>query len=153
MSIPPLPEGLDNNNLTRTANALHSLSIHLLRHAREADKGSGLSPERLSLLSILTYAGPLSVTRLSELESVSLPAISRIVSALEERGLVKRTRSREDARAVSVTATTKGQRLMEKGRRRRLEIIAGELSQLSKSDLQQLSRIGAILENLEKAGR
>jgi len=153
MSIPPLPEGLDDLPLTRTANALHSLSIHLLRRAREADKESGLSPERLSLLSVLTYAGPLSVTRLSELESVSLPAISRIVSALEERGLVKRTRSREDARAVSVKATAKGRRLMEKGRRRRLEIIARDLSQLSKSDQQQLSRIGVILENLEKTRR
>lgn len=148
MSIPPLPEGLANNDLTRTANALHSMSIHLLRRARAADKESGLSPERLSLLSVLTYAGPLSVTRLSELESVSLPAISRIVSALEARGLVKRTRSREDARTVIVNATNKGRRIMEKGRRRRLEIIADTLSHLSRKDQQQLSRIGDILENL-----
>ncbi|VAV99511.1 hypothetical protein MNBD_ALPHA05-1559 [hydrothermal vent metagenome] len=148
MSIPPLPEGLANNDLTRTANALHSMSIHLLRRARAADKESGLSPERLSLLSVLTYAGPLGVTRLSELESVSLPAISRIVSALEARGLVKRTRSREDARTVIVNATNKGRRMMEKGRRRRLEIIADTLSHLSRKDQQQLSRIGDILENL-----
>jgi DNA-binding MarR family transcriptional regulator len=148
MSIPPLPEGLANTDLTRTANALHSISIHLLRRARAADKESGLSPERLSLLSVLTYAGPLGVTRLSELESVSLPAISRIVSALEARGLVKRTRSREDARTVIINATAKGRRIMEKGRRRRLEIIADALSHLSRKDQQQLSRIGDILENL-----
>jgi DNA-binding MarR family transcriptional regulator len=150
MSIPPLPEGLINNDLTRTANALHSFAIHLLRRAREADKQSGLSPERLSLLSVLTYAGPLSVTRLSKLESVSLPAISRIVSALEQRGLVKRTRSREDARKVIVNATNKGRRIMEKGRRRRLEIIADELSLLPRKDQQQLSRISDIVENLGK---
>ncbi len=152
MSIPPLPEGLDNNTLMRTANALHSLSIHLLRRARQADKESGLSPERLSLLSVLTYAGPLSVTRLSEVESVSLPAISRTVTALEERGLVKRNRSREDARTVIINATHKGRRIMEKGRRRRLEIIADELSLLTRKDQQLLSQISDILENLEKAG-
>jgi DNA-binding MarR family transcriptional regulator len=150
MSIPPLPKDLANNDLTRTANALHSISIHLLRRAREADKESGLSPERLSLLSVLTYAGPLSVTRLSELESVSVPAISRIVSALEASGLVKRARSREDARTVIINATNKGRRMMEKGRRRRLEIIAEELSLLSRKDQQLLSRISGILENLEK---
>ncbi len=153
MSIPPLPEGLINNDLTRTANAMHSFAIHLLRRAREADKQSGLSPERLSLLSVLTYAGPLTVTRLSELESVSLPAISRIVSALEQRGLVKRTRSREDARTVIINATSKGRRVMEKGRRRRLEIIADELSLLPRKDQQQLSRISDIVENLGKPGR
>jgi len=149
LSIPPLPAGVKNSELMQTANALHSLSIHILRQARKADKKSGLSPERLSLLSVLTYAGPQSINRLSEIEAVSAPAISRIVSSLESLDLLKRVRNQDDARTVTVHATAKGRRLMETGRRRRLETIASELSQLNQRDLAGLSKISEILEKLE----
>lgn len=135
----------------QTANALHSLSIHLLRRARVADKKSGLSPERLSLLSVIAYAGPQTVNRLAEIESVSPPAISRIVTSLESLGLALRKRSSKDARSVTVHATAKGRRLVEAGRRRRLEHIADELSQLSDRDLAALARVGKILEKLKSA--
>lgn len=153
MSTPPLPAGVEDNEVTRTANALHSLSVHLLRRAREADRDSGLSPERLSLLSVLAYAGGQSVSRLAELEQVSAPAISRIVSSLEELGFAKRTRSENDARSVKVEATARGRRLMEKGRQRRLELIAAELSRLGSRDLALLSKAGSVLEKLEAPGR
>jgi len=149
LSIPPLPAGLKGADLTHTANALHSLSIHLLRRARAADQETGLSPERLSLLSVLTYAGAQTVNRLSEIETVSPPAISRIASALEKLGLVKRTPSANDGRSVLIQATAKGRKLMELGRRRRLEMIASELKPLSRSDLAQLKKVSQILEKLE----
>lgn len=153
MSIPPLPAGGKPSKLLSTANALHSLSIHLLRRAREADKQSGLSPERLSLLSILTYAGPQTINRLAEMEQVSAPAISRIVTALEKEKLTTRKRDRNDARIVFVSATTKGKRLVDDGRRRRLDIIAKALSSLPQKDLDTLGRIASILEKLESAKR
>ena len=133
----------------RIANMLHSLSIHLLRRARSADKETGLSPERLSLLSIIAYAGPKTINRLAEVEGVSPPAISRIVTSLETLRLAQRKRSRVDARTVSVHATAKGRRLVEAGRGRRLERIADELAQLKTRDLATLGRIGDILVKLE----
>lgn len=150
MSIPPLPAGAEVSALLQTANALHSLSIHLLRRARAADKETGLSPERLSLLSVLAYVGPQTINRLAELESVSPPAISRIVTALEDRGLAQRKRSKKDARSVIVHATAKGRRLVEAGRRRRLELIADALSSLSAGDLAALARVAGILEKMER---
>lgn len=150
MSIPPLPAGAKNSALMQTANALHSLAIHLLRRARTADKKSGLSAERLSLLSVLAYAGPQSVNRLAEIEGVSAPAISRIVSALEKLGLTERKRRSDDARSVTVRATPKGRKLVEAGRRRRLELIARELSSLSARELSTLGRISDILKKLEQ---
>jgi DNA-binding MarR family transcriptional regulator len=134
----------------KTANALHSLSIHLLRRARVADQESGLSPERLSLLSVLAYAGPRTINELSEIESVSAPAISRIVTALQSLGYVKRIRSQSDARSVIVEATPKGRRLMESGRLRRLERIAEELSRLSKTELALMQKASMALAKLEK---
>ncbi len=151
MSIPTLPAGAANSDLMHIANALHSLSIHLLRRARSADKTSGLTPERLSLLSVLAYAGPQSVNRLSEIEGISPPAISRSVASLEKMGLITRARSNSDNRGVIVRIAPKGKRLMEAGRRKRVEAIAAEIENLDKRSLNQLSQIGGVLERLEAA--
>ncbi len=148
MSIPSLPAGAEKTELMQIANALHSLSVHLLRRARTADKTSGLTPERLSLLSVLAYAGPQSINRLSEIEGVSAPAISRSVSSLEKMGLVGRIRGRDDNRAVIVRTTPRGKRLMETGRRRRIELIAEELALLDKKSLSRLTHISSVLERL-----
>lgn len=153
MSIPHLPAGVKSSKLLTTANALHSLSIHLLRRAREADKQTDLSPERLSLLSILSYAGPQTINRLAEMEQVSAPAISRTVTALENVKLAARKRDDNDARIVVVSATAKGKRLVEEGRRRRLDLVANELSRLPQKDLDTLCRVASILEKLETLKR
>lgn len=149
MSIPPLPAGLEDSQAARAANALHSLSIHILRRARRVDKETGLGPERLSLLSVLAFAGPRSVSGLAEIEGVSLPAISRIVSALEKLGLTLRERGRGDGRAVIVRATAKGRRVVERGRRRRVELIEQSLLGLPPRDLAAIERAAAILERLD----
>ena len=151
MSIPSLPTGAEKSELMKIANALHSLSVHLLRRARTADKESGLTPERLSLLSVLAYAGPQSVNRLSAIEGVSAPAISRSVSSLEQMGLAVRRRAPDDQRAVIVRTTPKGKRLMETGRRKRIELIARELEALDKKSLKQLAQVGDILERLDSS--
>lgn len=149
MSIPPLPAGLADSQSSRAANALHSLSIHVLRRARTADKETGLSPERLSLLSVLAFAGPRSVSALAEIEGVSRPAISRIVGSLEAQGLVDRTRDPDDGRGVVVRGTAKGRKLVERGRRRRVELIDKELRGLSRRDLSVLEDALEILAGLD----
>jgi DNA-binding MarR family transcriptional regulator len=144
---------MDNTAVNRAANALHSLSIHLLRRARMADREAGLSPERLSLLSVLVFAGPRTINALAEIEGVSAPAISRIVSSLEATGFASRERSRSDAREVKVSATARGRRLVERGRKRRLEIIAASFSGLDRRDLAALADVAQILEKLEAKAR
>jgi hypothetical protein len=47
-----------------TATALNSGAIHLLRGLRAADRQSGLTPARLSALSVLVFGGPTSLGRL-----------------------------------------------------------------------------------------
>lgn len=148
MSTPPLPHGVTDDRLHRTANLLHSLSIHLLRHARVADEESGLSPQRLSLLSILVYAGARTVGELAEMEQVSPPAISRIASALERSGLLTRRRDPTDRRLVRLSATARGRRLLEQARRRRLERVASQLERLEPGELAQLQ---TALERLSTA--
>lgn len=146
MSTPPVPSGLPRSERVRVANRLHSLAIHLLRRARTVDRQTGLSPERLSLLSVLAFAGPRTMSELAQAEMVSRPAITRIVKALESRGLVERQSDTADRRRVVLRATRRGRRIMERGRGRRVAYIADELRGFSKADMRILSKATAILD-------
>lgn len=145
MSIPPLPSHLPDDEDNRCANALHSMCIHILRHARQADRKLEIGPERLSILSILTFAGPQSINELARMEQVSAPAISRIVSALVAQKFVLRSRDKRDARVVFVAATNKGKNIIEQGRNQRVKIIAAHLQKLDSIQKRQLHEIANIL--------
>ncbi len=145
----PLPPGVQDDRAGHVANQLHSAAIRLLRGVRSADRESGLTPERLSVLSVLAFAGPKSVSELADAEMVSRPAISRIVNGLEDSGLARRSREREDRRMVTVHATAKGRRLMEKARGRRVGRIAERLAGLDASALRTLEEATRVLRSLD----
>ena len=107
---------MGEGELREIATRLHGASIGLLRMLRREDDESGLSAPRLSALSVIVFAGPLSLNALAEAEQVRPPTMSRLVDALVEAGLVTRETRSDDRRAVSIAATQKGVRLMEAGR-------------------------------------
>ncbi len=55
------------------ADRLHSAAIHLLRRLRRTDEATGLSPARLSALSVVVYAGPRTLGELAGIEQVRPP--------------------------------------------------------------------------------
>ena len=122
--VPPHRSTLD------LADRLHSSAIHLLRWLREVDADSPATGTQLSALSVIVFKGPLSLKTLAEAEQVRPPSMSRLVGALEAKGLVRRTEDPDDRRAVSIHATRKGERVLGNGRKRRLERLAGELQRL-----------------------
>lgn len=134
----------------RIANRLHSVSIHLLRRAAQDDRASGLSPERLSLLSVLVFGGPRPASELADIEKVSRPAITRIVNALEEAGQVRRERSESDRRSWQIHATDAGCRIVEQGRERRVRRIAAELEGLTGEELGTLDAATRLLDSLDR---
>ena len=136
--LPELPDGLPKDDRHETANLVHSAAVRLLRAARAADADLDLDGPRASLLSVLVFAGPLPVTRLAELEQVSAPAISKMVSGLESAGLAQRERSETDRRVVLVSATPAGKRLLERGRAARVQAIAAMLADATEEQLQAL---------------
>lgn len=133
-------------DLRELAGRLHSTSIHLLRHVRAEDRGTGLTPARLSALSVLVFGGPRSLGALAEAEQVTAPTMSRLVGALEEEGLVRREPDPEDGRAVVLRATEEGERLLETGRDRRVERLRDLLERLDAVELDAASATCAALE-------
>jgi len=110
-----------NESLATTAERLHSVAIHLLRRLRRTDDAMGLSGPRASALSVLVFAGPVSLAQLAAAEQVKPPTMTRIVTALEEAGLARREADRDDLRAVRISATARGRKLLLEGRARRIQ--------------------------------
>jgi DNA-binding MarR family transcriptional regulator len=129
---------------------LHSASIRLLRTLRREDDGSGLSAPRLSALSVVVFAGPLSLAELAEAEQVRPPTMSRIVDALVARGLITRVTDPRDRRSVRIAATPEGVQLLNAGRERRVHALIGRLGRLAESERRALARGVEILERVAR---
>ena len=132
------------------AGALHSAAIHLLRRLRKEDVASGLSPARLSALSVVVFGGPLRVSDLARAEQVRTPTMTPIVAALESEGLIVRSPDPTDARAAILTATAKGKKLMAAGRARRVSVLAAQLRALRAPDRAVLARAAALLHGITR---
>jgi DNA-binding MarR family transcriptional regulator len=132
----------------RIADRLHSAAIHLLRRLRQEDAASGLTAPRLSALSVIVFAGPLTLGELAEAEQVRPPTISRLVQGLEADGLVERLPDPDDRRVHRVRATAAGRRLLEEGRARRVRTLASEVATLPRRDRDLLARTTDLLERL-----
>lgn len=130
------------------ADALHSAAIHLLRRLRKEDERAGISPARLSALSVLVFGGPMRLTDLAAAEQVKPPTMTRIVAGLAADGLVRRSGVSGDARAVRLEATARGVTVMQEGRRRRVERLAEALRPLSRDERRLLAQAAELMARL-----
>ena len=133
--------------MERIADRLHSAAIHLLRRLRVEDEALGISAPRLSVLSVLAFAGPKRVGELARIEQVEPPTMTRLVDGLVRDGLAIREAVPDDARAVLVRATARGRRTLRVGRTRRLEQLSAALRGLSPDEL---TALGGGVEVLER---
>ena len=132
----------------RIADRLHSAAIQLLRRLRAEDRRAGLSGPRLSALSVVVFAGPVTLGDLAAAEQVKPPTMTRMVTALERQGLVRRESDSGDARLVRVRATPRGIQLLQEGRARRIARLQARLQDLPGDELATLGGATAILESV-----
>jgi DNA-binding MarR family transcriptional regulator len=130
------------------ADGLHSAAIRLLRRVRREDEATGLTGARLSALSVVVFAGPLTVGQLAAAEQVRSPTASKLVSELEGLGLVTRDTSITDRRVTEVRPTARGRWMLQAGRRRRVANLSARLASLGPDDLATLERAVEILEDI-----
>jgi DNA-binding MarR family transcriptional regulator len=139
-------------SLEEAADQLHSAALHLMRWVRIQDESLGLSPVRLSALSIIVFGGPITLNRLAALEQVKPPTMCRIVNALEKQGFVKRKVSEDDQRETLISPTDKGTKLLNEGRKNRVRFLADNLKKLDPRELDQIQLAAkSILSMLHKS--
>jgi DNA-binding MarR family transcriptional regulator len=132
----------------RVADRLHSAAIHVLRLLRREDETSGLTAPRLSALSVVVFAGPITLRDLAAAEGVTPPTMTRLVDGLEGDGLVVRRDDPTDGRAIRIRATAKGTKLLMNARARRVAALTARVADLSADDQALLGRAAEVMERL-----
>src|ERR1700745_1569817 len=87
-------------DVTRLRVALARLSRRLRRHEL-----AGLTPTQLAALATVERAGPMRLGDLAAAEGIAPSTLTRLVTALEESGYVRRCADPSDARASTLTIT------------------------------------------------
>jgi DNA-binding MarR family transcriptional regulator len=116
---PALPELID---VARLRTALLRLSRRLRRH-----EVADLTPTQLSALSTVSRDGPLRLGDLAAAERIAPSTLTRLVSALEDRGLVERSPVAGDARAWLVSVTELGTVMLDRVRQETTSMLAENL--------------------------
>jgi DNA-binding MarR family transcriptional regulator len=139
---------LEDNACGEIAALLNDQFSRLSRQLRNMDMPDGMTPERLSALSVIEKRGPISVTALADKEMVRPATMSRMVSALVDEGLVRRREDKNDGRGVLVSATPKGRRAYQRAQQQRLHQFAEALNALTPEQLSAMRSLAAALERL-----
>ena len=139
----PIPDSSND-----VADQLHSAAIHLLRKLRREDAASGLNAPRLSALSVIVFAGPVTLGDLAAAEQVRPPTMTRIVEAIVEQRLAVKRRNEQDGRSTLIEATNAGRKLLMRGRERRVRALAARIAALSPEDRAALEKAAEILKRV-----
>src|SRR5919201_4498528 len=120
------------------------------RLRQEAD--GGLSPSLIAALSTVDRHGPLTPSRLAEIERVQRPTATRLVTNLEQQGLVVREPDPLDGRVCYVSLSPEGARFLKHLRSRKNAYLAKRLRRLDEDELATLERATQILEGILERG-
>jgi DNA-binding MarR family transcriptional regulator len=137
------------------ANGLRISVSRLARRLRVERAGglaeSGLSDTQITALAVLERQTAMTPGELAEHEKVQPPSMTRVITALEDRGLVRRAPHPTDRRQVVLTVTDEGKSLVNHFRQRRDAWLAMRLRELTPRERTTLRAAGPILEKLSQA--
>jgi DNA-binding MarR family transcriptional regulator len=134
------------------ASLLRSAVARLARRLRqEGMVNEEATPSQLTALATLFRTGSMTLGELAAAERVKPPTMTRIVAALEERGLVRRESSSDDGRLVQVVVTPDGRRAHEEYRKRRDAWLRQRLAELSSHERQAIAQAVEIFDRMAES--
>lgn len=138
---------LDDTELgSRLRLSVTRLARRLRQQAQQAD--AEVTPSQLATLSSVERLGPITLGELASVERVQPPTMTRIISGLEEAGLVARKVDKKDRRIARVETTVAGRRFLERTRSRKDAYLAARIRTLDPEDRAVLARATTLLERL-----
>ncbi len=133
---------------TELASALRMSVMRLARRLRAQRPDSGLSLTQLAALATLERHGAMAPGELAEHEKVQPPSVTRVIAALESRGLATRTPHPTDGRQLVVAPPPARKALLREDRRRREVWLARQLAALTADERAVLRAAAPVLERL-----
>ncbi|HVM08333.1 MAG TPA: MarR family transcriptional regulator [Acidimicrobiales bacterium] len=129
------------------AERVSHVTTRLARMLRQQDEGELTLTFRAALATI-ERRGPLTLGDLAAIEHMAPPTVTKVVTQLDERGLIQRTIDPDDRRVTRVSVSPAGAALLAADRKRRTEWLAGELRRLSADERERLAAAVEVLEGL-----
>lgn len=130
-------------DVTRLRVALARLARRLRRH-----EVAGLTPTQLAALATVEQQGPMRLGDLAAAEGIAPSTLTRLVTALEDSGLVRRCADPSDARASTLAITSHGHEIMEQIRNDITLALARSLRELTPDQRVALAAALPVLEQL-----
>jgi DNA-binding MarR family transcriptional regulator len=130
---------------------LRAVIPRLARVLNDTSTGEDLTPTQYSVLALVRGRGPLGLTELTELEGLNPTMLSRVVKALDERGLIRRLPDPGDMRAARIMATSAGEQVHERVRAERTRVLSETLHGLPRETVDALLLAVPYLESLAEA--
>ena len=137
---------MDEESVIRLRNAI----MRTGRRLRTTAADEGLTATQSGVLATLVRGGPMRAGDLAAAEAVNPTMLSRVLSQLEERGLVARGSDPGDARCSTARATAAGSRLLTRLRARRADILLARLAELEPAEVAALAAALPALEALAR---
>ncbi len=133
---------------TALASALRLSVVRLNRRLRAQRADTSVTLTQLAALSTLDLHGALTPGELAAHEKVQPPSMTRVLAALEERGLVVRRPHPSDGRQALVQLTDAGRDLLAQEVRMREAWLAQRLAELPTEDRETLRAASAVIDRL-----
>lgn len=115
MSCVSVREQVDHDRLDvedRIVAAIRRVIRAVDLHSRRLQEEHGLTGPQLAVLKHAAELGPVSAGRLAQAVHLSQATVTGILTRLEQRGLLARTRGMADRRTVEVNVTESGRMLL-----------------------------------------
>jgi DNA-binding MarR family transcriptional regulator len=134
------------------ASALRVSIMRLSRRLRnEREASDDLSASQLAVLGTLWLQGPLTIGDLAAMEKVQPPSMTRTVTCLCDKGLLRRDPHASDRRQVVVSLTAAAGAVLDESRRRKEAWLSRRLAELTAEERQTLRDAAPLLERLSHA--
>ena len=130
------------------ASGMRLAVMRLARRMRAERADTDLTVSQLAALATVERHGPLTPGELAAHERVRPPSMTKIVTPLEQSGLLVRSPHPTDGRQVLLAITPAGTALLREDRRRREAWLARQLGELDAADVEVLRRAVTVLERL-----
>lgn len=142
--MPPLTK----ENVAALAAALRPSLLRFTRTLRNQRVDTSVTLTHLSAMATLHKKGPMSAGDLAACERVQPPSMTKVLAALEQKGLVTREAHPTDRRQAIIVLTPAGIELLDSERRQRDAWLAQRLAQLTDDERAAVRDVIPVLDKL-----
>jgi DNA-binding MarR family transcriptional regulator len=121
-------------------------AVRLTKTLRALRRSADLTEPEISALAVIVHAERIAARDLAAIEGVTPATTSRLIAAMEEKGLVRRARDRTDTRLQWISATALGARRIADGHAARLAPLVAVIETLPRAKREILEQAARILD-------